>query len=376
MIEVREVKTKKEIRDFILFPIKLYKGNKYYVPELYGDVKKLMGDKNPNNIISKSVFFIAYDGKKVVGRIQGIIQYQSNEKTTDRKVRFTRMHFINDVEVAKALFKALEEWARDNGLDTIVGPLGYNDLEREGLLIEGFEELSTFEEEYNYPYYGEILEKIGFTKDVDWLEFKLRAPKENNLRLEQLSDYCMKINKLHVAPSKGISKKQYINKYRDGFFHVLDESYSKLYETVPISKQAQESLIKQFMQIINKKYLIFICDENDEVVAFALCFPSLSKAVLKSNGKLTPIRIFKILHAVNHPKVIDLGLVGVLPEYQKKGLTAVVLNGLMSLLKQKGMDHAETNLNLETNTNIISQWKYFDSEQHKKRRAYIKKIGD
>ncbi len=376
MIEIKEVKTKKQIRDFILFPVKLYKGNDYYVPELYGDVKKLFTAKNFNDKISKTVFYLAYKNGKVVGRIQGIIQFQANEKNSEKKARFTRVHFIDDKEVVSALFNAIENWAKQEGMTAIVGPLGYDDLQREGLLIEGFDQLSTFEEEYNYPYYQQRIEELGYSKDADWFEFKLKYPKQVDTRLQQLTDYSMKMNKLHIADTESVTKKQYINKYRDGFFHVLDEAYSKLYGTVPISKEAQDGLAKQFMQIVNKKYLLFVCDEKDNVVAFALCFPSLSKAMLKSNGKLTLVRLLKIFHAVNHPTTIDLGLVGILPEYQKRGVNAVVINGLLEILKDKKITHAETNLNLETNVAVMSQWKFFDAENHKKRRCFIKQLGE
>lgn len=372
MISIREVKTRKEIKDFILFPIKLYKGNEYYVPELYGDVKKLFSKKNANNKIAKSVFYLAYQDNKVVGRIQGIIQYQSIEKYGFKKARFTRIHFINDINVAKALLEAVESWAKNNGMDGVIGPLGYDDLQREGLLIEGFDQLSTFEEEYNYDYYQKYIEELGYSKDVDWVEFKIMKPDKPNEKIDRIFNLAMKVNKLHVASREHISNAKYIKKYRDGFFHVLDEAYSKLYGTVPISKEAQDALVKQFKQVLDKRFLMFICDEEENVIAFALCFPSLSKVFRRTNGKLTPLRILKLFKAVKHPEVIDMGLVGILPEYQARGISALIVRGLEDFLNEKGITHAETNLNLETNQAILSHWKYFNNVNHKRRRCYVK----
>lgn len=368
-IIIKEVASKKEMKKFIEFPIKLYKGNPYFVPPLYGDELKLFGETNPYNNISKTVFYLAYRDGKIVGRLSGILQYQYNEKNNDKTVRFTRFDVIDDLEVSKALFAKLFEWTKEQGMENVRGPLDYNDLGREGLLIEGFDQLSTFEEQYNYSYYKDHLEAIGFEKDVDWLEFKIRPPKNGNSLLKKVGDKALKMNNLHFASQK-MSKKEYIARYRDGFFHCLDECYSHLYGTVDIDKKSQDSLVDQFIQIVNIKYLVFIVNEKDEVVAFALCFPSMSEVFQGTDGKLTLGRIIKLLHAVNHPKVIDFGLIGVLPEYQGAGLNAALMSRLMEGLDD-GIDHGETNLNLETNTQVLAQWRYFSSENHKRRRSFV-----
>lgn len=375
MVTVAQVKTAKDIREFIEFPLRLYKDCPWFVPPLYGDEKKLLrsGGSNEN---ADAVFFLARRDGKTVGRIQGIIQYQHNEKQDTAQMRFTRFDAIDDAEVAKALFDAVEGWGREKGMAEIVGPLGYSDLDREGLLVEGFAENSTFEEQYNYAYYGKLLEQLGFRKDVDWLEYELTAPEKPNDMLRRVSDRVMQMNKLHVADSSAMSKKAYIAKYRDGFFDCLDECYRELYGTVPISKQTQDELIDQFMLIINKKYLVFICDENDRVVGFGLCFPGMGDAVKKSGGRLTPMTVVRLLKTVQNPKVLDLGLVAVRPEYQKKGVNAVLLQGILDMLQGGGVEKCETNLNLETNTAVQAQWKYFTARQHKRRRSYIKKIGE
>ena len=372
MVTIKQVSNKKEMKEFVKFPLRLYKGVDEFVPPLFADELKLFGKSNPYNDIAETVFFLAYQDNKIVGRISGIIQHQYNEKHNEKRARFTRFDSINDFEVAKALFDAVIDWAKQKEMDTICGPLDYNDLGREGLLIEGFDQLSTFEEQYNYPYYMDLIEQMGFVKDVDWLEFKLSYPGKDNDTLAKVSKKILDMNKLHIVDSSKYSKKAYINKYRHSFFYCLDECYKHLYGTVPIDEESQKSLVKQFMQIINKKYLIFIADENEKVVAFALSFPSISRPFQKSGGRLTIPALFRLLKAVRHPSVIDLGLIGVLPEYQAKGINAAILQIMMDCLK--AIDHAETNLNLETNHQVMNQWRYFSHVNHKRRRSYVREI--
>ncbi len=374
MVEVREVKTSKDIKEFIEFPLRLYKNCKNFVPPLYGDEKKLLksGGKTED---ADAIFFLAKKNGKTVGRIQGILQKEYNKSHNTKQVRFTRFDSINDPEVAKALFDAVEKWGRELGMNEVCGPLGYTDLDREGLLVEGFDEDSTFEEQYNYDYYGELIESVGYAKDVDWLEYELRSPKERNQMLKRVAERSLEMNKLHIA-STNMSKKAYIEKYRDGFFECLSRCYSHLYGTVEIPRTAQDELISQFLLIVNKEFLIFICDENEKVVGFGLCFPGIGNAVKKSGGRLTISALIKLLKTVKNPKVIDLGLVAVLPEYQMAGINAILVNGILDILERGSVEKCETNLNLETNTAVQAQWKYFDARQHKRRRAYSKKIGE
>ena len=372
-IKIREVLTKEDIKKFVNFPLQLYKNCEYFVPPLYADEKKLLrtgGDRK----ISESVFFLAEREGEVVGRIQGIIQKQYNSLHGCHDVRFTRFDSIDDKDVSRALFSAVSEWGRERGMTDIAGPLGYSDLDREGLLIEGFTEPETFEEQYSYEYYPALVEDYGFSKDVDWLEFELRAPDKKNEMLGRVAKRTLEMNKLHVVDSSNMSKRKYIDKYRDGFFDCLDRCYSKLYGTVPITKDMQDEIISQFMLVVNKKYLVFICDESERVVAFGLCFPSIADALRGTSGRITPVTLVKLLKAVSNPKTIDLALVAVLPEYQNAGLNAVILNALVDMLSEGTVEKCETNLNLETNTAVIAQWKHFNARQHKRRRCYRKKI--
>ncbi|MBE6737969.1 MAG: GNAT family N-acetyltransferase [Ruminococcaceae bacterium] len=374
MITVKEVKSQKDIKEFIEFPLKLYKKNPFFVPPLYSDEKKLL-NREKSTPAFDTVYFLCKKDGKVAGRIQGIIQKQYNELHNCSQVRFNRFDSINDKDVASALFKAVEDWAKKRGMTHICGPLGFSDLDREGLLIEGFEEESTFEEQYSFPYYPALVESFGFKKDADWLEYELTLPKERNQILERVAKRSMEMNKLHVADTS-IPKKKYIEKYRNGFFDCLDECYRELYGTVPITKEAQDELVSQFMMILNKKYLVFICDEKEEVVAFGMCLPAIGNALKGTSGKLTPINLLRILKTVKNPKTIDLALVAVRPKYQKKGVNAILLMDMLSILESGKIKKFETNLNLETNTAVVAQWKYFSSRQHKRRRSYIKQIGE
>ena len=372
MIEIRRVESKRDIKEFIEFPLRLYKDCECFVPPIYADEKKLLVSGG-NTEIAESVFLLAVKDGLTVGRIQGILHKQYNDLKGERRVRFTRFDAYNDKEVSRALFAALEEWARERGMTDVCGPLGYSDLDREGLLIEGFEENSTFEEQYNYPYYAELLEDAGYAKEVDWLEFELRAPEKRNEMLTRVAKRTLEMNKLHIAPTN-MSKKNYIAKYGDSFFDCLDECYSRLYGTVPISPEQRKELIDQFILILNIDFAVFICDESERVVAFGLCFPAIGDALKKSGGRLTPPTLFKLLRLAKHPRVMDLGLVAVRPEYQNSGVNAVLIDGIVDMLSRGVVDKCETNLNLETNTAVIAQWKYFNARQHKRRRAYIKQI--
>lgn len=372
---ISEVSTMSQRREFVKFPLRLYKDSPYFVPPLFGDEMKIFTDKNAYADTCESVFFLAQRDGKTVGRIQGIIQHQFNDLHGEKRLRFSRFDAVNDQKVADALFDAVEKWGVSKGLDTVCGPLGYSDLEREGLLIEGFDKLSTFEEQYNYDYYGALIENCGYEKEVDWLEFRLRAPKEKNIMLSRVAERALELNRLHVVDSEKMSKREYIEKYKDGIFDCLDRCYSHLYGTVPFTEKMKAQLVDQFMLVINKKYLIVICDENEKVVSFAFCIPGIGTSVQKSGGRLTPVAVCKLLGAVKNPKTVDLALIGILPEYQSSGITAVMIDKMIQYLEEGDVEYFETNLNLETNISVISQWKYFDNEQHKRRRSYIKKLN-
>ncbi len=373
MVVIKEVKTKKEQKEFLHFPLNMYKDNPCFVPPLYGDEKKIFNKDYVYYETCEAVYYNAYRDGEMVGRISGILQKASNEKRNEKRVRFTRFDAINDQEVANALFGAVEKWAMEKGMDTVCGPLGFSDLEREGLLIEGFDQLSTFEEQYNAEYYGSLIETLGYEKEVDWTESQLRTPKEGVEDIEKMADFILKRYKLHFGEAK--NTRDFLKKYADQIFDLIDRTYVDLYGTVPMTDGVKKMMLDNFKLIIDIKYVAVIVDENNKVVCFGICFPSLAKAVQKSGGRLTPAALLRVLKALKKPEIIDLALVGVDPEYANRGISAAFSGPLMRMLSQDGIKYAETNLNLETNYAIQNQWKRFDAVQHKRRRSYVKKLN-
>lgn len=372
MITVREVKTKKEQKEFIDFPLRLYKGNPYFVPPLYGDEKAMFKKNFVYNDTCDIICFNAYDGEKIVGRIQGIIQKDSNRVRNEKRVRFTRFDAIDNQQVADKLFAAVEKWAVEQGMDTACGPLGFSDLEREGMLIDGFDQLSTFEEQYNADYYQKLVENCGYEKEVDWTESKIYLPDEDDGSVEKMADFVMKRYKLHFGEAKNVS--DFINKYGDDFFELIDKGYKDLYGTVPFTEGMKKQIISTFKLIVDLNHVAIILDENNRAVCMGICFPSVAKAVQPSDGKLTPAALIRLLKAIKHPSVIDLGLIAVDPEYMNRGISVAISAGLMNMLREDGIEYAETNLNLEDNFAIRNQWKRFKAVTHKRRRAFVKKL--
>ena len=355
------------------FPLNLYKGNQYFVPALYGDEMKIFRPDYMYYDQAEAVCYNAYCDGVIVGRISGILQRAANEKWGQSRVRFTRFDAIDDQEVANALFNAVEAWAKEKGMTEIVGPLGFSDLEREGLLIEGFDQLNTFEEQYNYPYYQRLIENCGFDKDVDWVEHQLRVPEGGfDPRMRKISEMMLKKYNLHFKTAR--NTKEFIKKYAEDIFAIWDETYDQIYGTVPFTDKLKKEIVGQFKLLINKKYIRVLYDENDKLVAFGFLFPNISDAVRPSGGRLTIPCLIRILKAIRRPKVVDLAIIGVSDEYKNKGLPACIFTSLGDELAF--VEHAETNLNLEHNLPIQNAWKHFDSIQNKRRRCFIKRIGD
>lgn len=372
MVEIITVKTAKERKEFLNYPLRLYKNNPYFVPPLYGDEAKIFSKNFAYRDTCETEYYLAVRDGKVVGRVSAILQKASNAKTGEKRVRFTRFDCENDEEVASALLDAVEKFAVAHGMDTVCGPLGFSDLEREGLLVDGFGQLSTYEEQYNYEYYPRLIEKCGYEKEVDWIESQLRAPK-NSDDLKKTADFVMKRYGLKVGKAK--STRDLLDKYATDVFKLLDVAYDGLYGTVPFTEEMKNTMLDNFKLVIDLKHVIVILNEADELVCFGVCFPSLAKAVQKSNGKITPLALFRLLKAIKKPSVIDLGLVAVRPDYLNRGITAVIASGLADMLKEDGIEYAETNLNLEDNYAIRNLWKRFDTVEHKRRRCYVKRAG-
>ena len=374
MIEVKEVVSRRQKREFIDFPNKLYKGCPYYVPPLYLDERKIFTKDYIYYETCEAVYFNAYRDGVMAGRISGILQHSSNDKWGQKRVRFTRFDVIDDFEVARALFGAVENWAAAKGMEEVVGPLGFSDLEREGLLIEGFDQMSTFEEAYNYEYYGKFIEKLGYAKEVDWTESQIRYPKdpESVDEMKKMAAFVLKRYHLHLG--NATSGKDFLRKYKNGFFEVLDKSYDKVYGTVPFTESMKRLLIDNFNLIIDEKHAIVILDENEKVVAMGISFPSIAKAMQTARGHLTPLALVRVLKALKRAEVLDLGLIGVDPDYLNRGVSVVIANELCRMLSDPKLKYADTNLNLEDNAAILNLWKRFDETKNKRRRSYVKKL--
>ncbi len=375
MIEVRPVTTRREQREFLNFPLDLYKGNPNFIPPLYMDEKKIFRKDYVYNDCCDSVCFLARKDGAVVGRIQGIVQKASNAKRGERRARFCRFDVIDDPAVSAALFEAVEKWALQEGMDTLCGPLNFSDLEREGLLVEGFDQQATFEENYNAEYYQHHIESLGYKKEVDWLGFRLYGPEgeETLQELEDLTAFIFRRYKLHFGPSRNTS--DFLKRYADGIFALLDTSYEQLYGTVPFTEGMKKLMLDNFRLIVDPKYTAVILDENDRVICFGVAFASLSRALALTRGRLTPRTAVRLLRCLKHPDGLDLGLVGVDPEYLNRGVSAVFSAAIMKMLRDNPqIGYADTNLNLEDNYAIINQWRRFRKEQVKRYRSYVKSL--
>ena len=369
MITVEKVVNKKQQKEFLDFPLKLYKGNPYFTPPLYMDERKIFRKDYVYNDICEAVYFNAYKKGKMAGRISGILQKAANEKNGEKQVRFTRFDVIEDEEVAAALFKAVEDWALGLGMEKVVGPLGFSDLEREGMLIEGFETPATFEESYNYAYYPTFLEHLGYQKEVDWTGSHIRVPQAYD---GELADFVMKRYNLHLGPARNTN--DFIKRYADGIFELLDKSYELLYGTVPFTEGMKKMMIDNFKLVVDVKNVAVILDENDQMICFGLAFPGIADAVRPSCGRLTPLALLRLLKALKKPSVIDLCLIGVDPEWLNRGVSVIVSANLMKMLQRPEVQYADTNLNLEDNYAIQNQWKRFDETKVKRYRCYGREL--
>lgn len=372
MITVEKVLNRKQQKDFLEFPLQLYKGNPYYAPPLLMDERKLFKKDFVYNDCCEAVYFNAYKDGVMAGRISGILQRAANEKNGERRVRFIRFDVIEDEAVAQALFKALEEWALELGMDEVVGPLGFSDLEREGLLIEGFDTPATFEENYNHPYYSTFIEHLGYRKEVDWTGSHIRVPEHYDGELDRLADFVMKRYNLHLGTARNTN--DFLKRYADGIFELLDKSYALLYGTVPFTEGMKKMMIDNFRMVVDVNNVAVILDENDKMVCFGLAFPGIADAVRPSGGRLTPAALIRLLKALKKPSVIDLCLIGVDPEWLNRGVSVIVSANLMRMLQRPGVCYADTNLNLEDNYAILNQWKRFDETRVKRYRCYVKQL--
>lgn len=374
MVEIREVKTKKEKKDFLEFPLKLYKGCPYYSPNLYISEKDIFKKDYFYYKTSEAIYFNAYRDSKIVGRIGGILSYAANEKWNQKRVRFTRFDLIDDIEVARALLDAVESWAKKKGMNEVFGPMGFSDMEKEGLLVEGFNEPTTFSENYNFEYYKTHLENLGYKKDVDWLSHQVRNNPDFDLeKAKRVVEHTMKKYNLKYCETKNTN--QLLDKYGKKFFDIVDETYGDLYQVAPFTDEQIEEMIKSFKLILTKDNISLIVDENDNLVAFSLMFPYVADILNTTGGKLYPWILPKLIHRMRHSKVFEFGLIGVAKEYKNTGLSWHSMVSIVEKMRSGKIDYCETNLTLETNTPIINMLHHFNIRDHRRVRTYIKEIN-
>lgn len=374
-ITVKKVTTKKELKDFIRFNYELYKDNRYSVPDLYDDMLNTFSKKkNAAFEFCEADYFLAYKDGKLVGRIAGIINKRANETWGKKDVRFGWIDFIDDIEVSKILLETVEKWGRERGMTHIQGPLGFTDFDAEGMLVEGYDQLSTMATIYNYPYYPEHMEKLGYEKDADWVEYKIYIPDAIPEKHQRISDLIQR--KYNLKIKKYTSSKAIAKEYGQAIFELMNEAYSPLYGFSPLSQGQIKQYIKMYLPIVDLRMLTLITDANDALVGVGISMPSLSVALQKAKGRILPFGWYHLLKAlfVKRAKVLDLLLVAIKPEYQNKGVNALLFSDLIPVYQKLGFKYAESNPELEMNGKVQAQWEYFDTELHKRRRAFVKAI--
>ncbi len=374
-ITIQEISGTRGLKKFAKFPIDLYKGNEYYVPSLVLDeVGTLDAKNNPAFDFCESVYYMAYKDGKPVGRIAGIINRKVNEKTGEKAARFGFVDFIDDREVSEALFDAVENWAKSKGMDQIHGPLGFTDMDPEGLLIEGFDQLGTMSAIYNHPYYRQHIEDRGYEKAVDWVEYKIKVPEGVPEKHQRISDIVQRKYNLRIVKFKNASE-VYKGNYGQKIFDLINHAYADLYGYSNLSQRQIDYYVKMYIPLLRLENVTVIVDEHDELIAVGIALPSLSKALQKSRGRLFPIGFIHLLKALKGKNDgVDLLLVAVRPDYQSKGVNALLFSDLIPVFIRNGYKYAESNPELEMNEKVQSQWQYFERVQHKRRRAYTKKI--
>ena len=374
-IEIVKVTTKAQLKRFVQFNLDLYKGHPCFVPDLYGDtINTLRKDRNAAFEFCEADYFLAYRDGKIVGRVAAIINHKANKTWGNKVVRFGWIDFVDDLEVTRTLLDTVEQWGKERGMTEIQGPLGFTDFDPEGMLVEGFDRVGTMVTIYNHPYYPKHLETLGFTKDVDWVEYLLKLPEENWERTERISSLVAKRFNLHSVELK--SRNQLVKKYGKPLFDLVNTCYSVLYGYSMLSDKQIEQYIAAYLPLVNLKLVSLIADKDDNLVGMGITLPSFTRALQRSGGKLFPFGWVHFLKPLlsSKPKNIDFLLVAVHPDYQNKGVNAMIINDLMPRFIGMGVESMESNPELELNVKVQQQWEALDKEQHKRRRAYHKEI--
>lgn len=368
--EIKKVESKKDLKRFLDFQLKLYKGNKFWCPPLRMDeIQTLSRDKNPAFEFCEAEYWIAIRDNEVVGRVAGIINHKANKRWNEKLVRFGWIDFIDDISVSKALIDTVVAWGAGKAMDGIHGPLGFSDMDNEGMLIKGFDELATLASIYNYPYYVTHMEQLGFAKAVDWVQYEFKIPPTIPDKVERISQLVLEKYNLRLFKTK---KAKELLPYAPKMFKTLNMAFSELYGYTELSEKQIAAYVKAYFGFVKPQYVSFVLDQNDDVVGFGISLPSLTKALQKCNGKLFPFGFIHILMAMRNNDLIDMYMNGVRPDYQSKGVNALYYNELHRAYIDGNIKIAVTNPQLEENAKALTIWKNFEGRQHLARRCWIR----
>lgn len=375
MINITEVRTASQRRAFARFPLKLYKDCPYYVPSVYADEKNItLPQKNPSLATCEIRCFLAEKDGKIVGRAAGIIQKKYNEIAGRKCIRFSRFDCIDDAEVAKALLDAVESFGRERGMDTIHGPWGFNDQDREGMLTYGFERRATYATNYNYPYYEKLVRDLGFTDESEWVEYAFKVPEKVDERIAHVASFIQR--KLDLKEIAGTAPmRKLIPAYGPKALAMVNQAYAALDCYVPVEGKVVDAVLQQFATVINPRYFSLLTDKNDEVVAMAVMLPSICAPLQKSGGRMTPLTILRLLRAIAKPKELEMVLIAVRPDYQKKGLNSIMISRILQNIIDDKIEKVESNPELVTNTAVQEQWEVLERYIVKRRMCFTKPIA-
>lgn len=374
-VEIREVKTKRDFVKFVKFPLRMYRHHPQYVPDLYIDsIANLDADKNPMGKYSKFTKFLAFKDGKVVGRVAAIINEIANESWNHKQVRFGWIDFIDDKEVSRALIEAVIDFGKKYGMTEIAGPLGFTDLDNEGVVVEGFDVISSFMLKTNFPYYKDHFESLGMTKEVDWLEFKIYVPDEMPERFTRANKIIMERYNLHI---RKITKREVRKEnYGQKIFDLINIAYKDLYDYTKLPQEVIDNYVKTYLGLLDMNYVVLVENEKDELVGVGITMPSLSRAVQKTHGYLFPFGWWHIVKSmyIKHEDALELLLIAAHPDYKNKGISALIMSEIHPRVKKGGFKWADSNGELESNASMQNAWNLFEKELVRRRRVYGMKI--
>ncbi|MBR2390932.1 MAG: GNAT family N-acetyltransferase [Clostridia bacterium] len=373
MFTIRKIEKRKDYKKFVKFPTELYKDNPNYIPPMEMDEFKMTTPKNAHFEECDQAYFLAEQDGKVVGRIAALVMHKFNEKNNSKYARFSRFDVIENEEIAHALLETAEKWAKEQGMEYIHGPLGYDDLEREGLMVYGFDKKGSFITSYNAEYYQGFIENFGYQPDARWVEWRFQFPQKQDERVERVASLVEKRYGFHEKHYSNVN--ELIKNHKEEFFDLLDESFSELYGTMPMNEELRKQVVSTFKLVLKPEFLCLVFDRSEKLIGFGLTWPSLADAMQKTKGRALPFGFLKWLKAIKHPKAVELGIISVKKEYQKLGVTAFIIKKLMDRLSaMPNIQYADTGVQLETNTGAIGSLDMFERELIRRKTCYIKKL--